>query len=460
MKQTLYQILGVDPKASTEDVAAAYDRLTALPDTQWPDANMPVLMREAREILTDAQRRRAYDASLAGPAERTGSGASWDDGPTFLETWGKWIAAAVVLGGIAWWGTTRRESPPAPKPAPRAVMSQPLPAETSSQPVVADQPPEPVEAPGASVATPVAASTAPALAPAIAVTRTAEDIFAELAPSVARVNVMDASGRMIGSGSGVVIDNAVVLTSCHVATVGVKLTVKIGESVLPAAIQLADEVFDLCRLDVPGMRAPAVAIGSVDTLRTGQRVYAIGAPQGLELTISDGIVSALRRVGDGTVIQTTAPISPGSSGGGLFDLSGRLVGVMTFQHRYGQNLNFALPADWIAQMRPRRASVPGWRAASVADRSEPASPPALIIGRWLCRDWTSGRTGQYSFEIDGRVSIAMSDTREAATLRYGISGKTLQIADAKQGFSMAIEEITARKLILRGRERSIACERE
>ena len=58
------------------------------------------------------------------------------------------------------------------------------------------------------------------------------------------------------------------------------------------------------------------------------------------------------------------------------------------------------------------------------------------------------------------VSIAMSDTRDAATLRYGVSGKTLQIGDAKQAFSMAIEEITARKLILRGRERSIACERE
>ncbi len=54
----------------------------------------------------------------------------------------------------------------------------------------------------------------------------------------------------------------------------------------------------------------------------------------------------------------------------------------------------------------------------------------------------------------------MSDTRDAATLRYGVSGKTLQIGDAKQAVSMAIEELTARKLILRGRERSIACERE
>jgi S1-C subfamily serine protease len=109
---------------------------------------------------------------------------------------------------------------------------------------------------------------------------------------------------------------------------------------------------------VPGLGAPAVAIGSADTLRTGQKVFAIGAPQGLELTISDGIVSGMRELPQGRVIQTTAPISPGSSGGPLFDTYGRLVGIMTFQHRTGQNLNFAVPADWIANLRSRSATHP------------------------------------------------------------------------------------------------------
>ena len=88
-------------------------------------------------------------------------------------------------------------------------------------------------------------------------------------------------------------------------------------------------------------------------VRTGQKVFAIGAPQGLELTISEGIVSSLRETKLGTVIQTTAPISPGSSGGGLFNVSGQLIGITTFQSKTGQNLNFAVPADWIAQMEPR-----------------------------------------------------------------------------------------------------------
>ena len=65
MKKTLYQILEVDPNASAEDIEAAYRRLTAMRDTQWPDANMPGLVRQAHEILSDPKRSGAYDLSLA-----------------------------------------------------------------------------------------------------------------------------------------------------------------------------------------------------------------------------------------------------------------------------------------------------------------------------------------------------------------------------------------------------------
>jgi hypothetical protein len=270
---------------------------------------------------------------------------------------------------------------------------------------------------------------------------------------------MDSSGRVIGIGSGVVIDKGIVITNCHVATRGTKLAVKINDSVMPATIQLADEVLDLCRLNVAGLSASAVAIGSVTSLRTGQRVYAIGAPAGLELTISEGIVSALRKVDDGTVIQTTAPISPGSSGGGLFDMSGRLVGIMTFQHRYGQNLNFALPADWIGQMRARNASEAVSRAPFSAEGLQDSAPATLILGQWLCRNWISGQTGQYSFESDGSLSIAMTNGSLAA-LRYRIAGKALQLFDAKQGMAVMIQELNTRKMVLHGRDHSIACERQ
>ncbi len=95
---------------------------------------------------------------------------------------------------------------------------------------------------------------------------------------------------------------------------------------------------------------------SANTLQTGERVFTIGAPKGLELSLSEGIVSRLetapmseRELGGArmprmvTRIQTTAPISPGSSGGALFDRQGALVGITTSSVRDGQNLNFALP---------------------------------------------------------------------------------------------------------------------
>jgi serine protease Do len=91
----------------------------------------------------------------------------------------------------------------------------------------------------------------------------------------------------------------------------------------------------------------------VATLAVGTKVYAIGAPQGLELSLSDGVVASLRPLGGSSLIQTTAAISAGSSGGGLFDSLGRLVGITTFQSRTGQNLNFAVPADWI-NLLPQR----------------------------------------------------------------------------------------------------------
>jgi S1-C subfamily serine protease len=365
-----------------------------------------------------------------------------------MQAWGKWIAAlVVVIGLVAWW--TRRE----PAPAPKAAAPPPIASRGAALEPIVQQPVE-------SAVDPAELKPAPAVLPSNATPttgRSAEDVFTEIAPSVGRVNVFDTSGSLIGTGSSVAIDDGVMLTSCHVATLGAKLAVKVGDAILPATVQLADEAFDLCRLSVPGLRAPPVTIGSVATLRTGQRVYAIGAPAGLELTISEGIVSALRRVDEGTVIQTTAPISPGSSGGGLFDLSGQLVGIMTFQHRYGQNLNFALPADWIGKMRARRASESGWRTAAVADGSQRGTPEALIIGRWLCRDWTTGKTAEYMFEIDGRLGITMAD--QASALKYGVAGKVLTIGDTKRAVTWAIDELTAQKMIMRGRDRSVACER-
>jgi S1-C subfamily serine protease len=88
-------------------------------------------------------------------------------------------------------------------------------------------------------------------------------------------------------------------------------------------------------------------VPSTKSVTIGERVIAIGSPEGLENSISDGIVAAVREYNSAKYIQITAPISPGSSGGPVLNNDGQVVGIATFQFKAGQNLNFAIAADHI-----------------------------------------------------------------------------------------------------------------
>jgi len=215
------------------------------------------------------------------------------------------------------------------------------------------------------------------------------EVFLKASPSVVTVNTLDATGQVAGFGSGVVIAPGEVITNCHVVTEGMKFRVKKERRTAPAYVRFYDDKRDLCQLHAPqaaSFTRPVSSIAATDELQVGQRVYAIGAPQELELTLSDGLISGLRHTEARFIqlIQTSAPISPGSSGGGLFDQEGRLVGITTFFVAEGQNLNFALPAAWVLelsselpdlveQQRPPRANE---QAAAAA----PLAAPAVDLG--------------------------------------------------------------------------------
>lgn len=181
-----------------------------------------------------------------------------------------------------------------------------------------------------------------------------EQIFVQVSPSVVVIDILDGKGQSIGLGSGAVIGAKQVITNCHVAEKGKSLQVRQSDKTFRATLLYADSERDLCQLNVPNLKAPPIVLGTARKLKVGQRVYAIGAPKGLELTMSEGIISSLRLYEGSQFIQTSAAISPGSSGGGLFDEQGRLVGITTFQVIEGQSLNFALPVDWIKEL-PKRS---------------------------------------------------------------------------------------------------------
>lgn len=176
----------------------------------------------------------------------------------------------------------------------------------------------------------------------------AREIFALASRSVVVVRTFDETGEELALGSGVTIAPEVVVTNCHVLDNASFAEVDESRGHGLTATRLnSNAARDLCSLNVPGLIASPVKFGSTKRISVGDRVYAIGAPQGLELTLSDGLVSSLRKLSDGDIVQITAPISHGSSGGGLFDKDASLVGITTLYLSDSQQLNFAVPVEWV-----------------------------------------------------------------------------------------------------------------
>jgi len=188
--------------------------------------------------------------------------------------------------------------------------------------------------------------------------KTASDVFKQVSPSVVVIRTYDTQGKDKMMGSGVTLGDGVVVTNCHVLKDAATIQVYRHEIKYIATLFQSDWDRDICTLSVNDFKGQAVIKGSTSRLEVGDKVYAIGAPQGLDLTLSDGLISSLRPVVGGQYLQITAPISPGSSGGGLFDGEGRLIGLPTFYLTDGQQLNFAVPVEWINELPTRNTPAP------------------------------------------------------------------------------------------------------
>jgi serine protease Do len=213
---------------------------------------------------------------------------------------------------------------------------------------------------------------------------TPAEIFAAVSPSVWRVRTYDKEGLPLAIGSAVVVGPDQLVTNCHVLRRASRFVVGRDKNNVPATLEMWDTARDLCQVRAAIGGAPAVTLADSSTLAVGQNVYALGNPEGLELTLSAGLLSSLRRDASErlTMIQTSAPISPGSSGGGLFDERGRLIGLTTLISAApkAQNLNFALPADWIRELPQRhaelrRAAKPGEAASAASQVTGASSTP-------------------------------------------------------------------------------------
>jgi len=182
--------------------------------------------------------------------------------------------------------------------------------------------------------------------------------LAELAgPSIAYIEASDNFyGDYYWFGSGFVVsDDGLIVTNYHVMDGATSALVEINGQIYEDIQVLAfNENWDLAILKVEASGlTPLVLAGSVEDARLGEQVIAMGNPEGLKKTVSDGIISTLyRRLEDFDYdhIQTTAPISKGSSGGPLMNMRGEVIGVNTLTYMTGQNLNFAVPIDMVHSM--------------------------------------------------------------------------------------------------------------
>jgi tetratricopeptide (TPR) repeat protein len=188
------------------------------------------------------------------------------------------------------------------------------------------------------------------LLPAVGSALTPSQVFEKVKGAVVVVMAQDGKGAAVSQGSGVLLPIGKIATNCHVLERGEKYQVGAKDQFFSAVLYAANAEKDLCLLEADGLTAPVAELGQASGLKVGDAVYAVGSPKGLALSLSNGIVSQLRGAAP-PLIQTTSAISPGSSGGGLFDSAGRLVGITTFSVKGGQSLNFALPVEWLADVK-------------------------------------------------------------------------------------------------------------
>ncbi len=172
----------------------------------------------------------------------------------------------------------------------------------------------------------------------------APKIFADNSESVFLITVRSDSGDVVGEATGFIIKDGKILTNKHVVDEG-SVYVHFGPVRLPAIVEKTDLINDLALLKVEGDLTFKPLTLSAVTPDPGTNIYAIGNPAGLERSISTGVVAGSRVMEGRQLLQITSPISPGSSGGPVFNAKGEVVGIAVGMLEGGQNLNFAIPAS-------------------------------------------------------------------------------------------------------------------
>jgi hypothetical protein len=182
----------------------------------------------------------------------------------------------------------------------------------------------------------------------------AQDAFKSVVMIVMRGN----NGRSISLGSGFLVEPGIIATNIHVienSESGYVKPIFDNEKYEINGILATDEKNDLALLKISKSNFDIVELNNKNDISIGDEIYAVGNPSGLEGTFSKGNISSIRDINGSRILQVTAPISSGSSGGPILNIDGKVIGVTVATIKGGQNLNFAIPVSYLKKLlkKPR-----------------------------------------------------------------------------------------------------------
>lgn len=242
--------------------------------------------------------------------------------------------------------------------------------------------------------------------------QTPQEIAKKAFSSTVLLVMEDANGQPLALGSGFFVRDGEIGSNLHVVQGAARGYAKlVGEKAKYdiEGITAVDPERDLVVLKLSAGRSQALPLGNSDDVQVGESVYAVGNPQGLEGTFSQGIVSSIRVVGADKLLQITAPISPGSSGGPVLNGKGEVIGVSVATFRGGQNLNFAIPGNYLRTLLgktgPAKPLVQGKQTkpqrsilADLGGRSTEG-----VLGGQLTWEWVHSQVGYYAFSLRNQL---------------------------------------------------------
>lgn len=205
------------------------------------------------------------------------------------------------------------------------------------------------------------------------------------AQSMFYVEVIGEDGTSIATGSGFVAFTDMFITNYHVIQDAAALVIysdSYKQSYRITDLLAADKLSDIAILSFPeGVNYTSLILDSDSAVLRGQPVTAIGSPEGIINSVSNGNISAFVTYSDGfSEIQFTAPVSHGSSGGALFNAEGHVVGLIYASHTTGENMNYAIPIQYVIDLQSTiqsNVSTKLWDFNSLDNYLEP--PEQIII---------------------------------------------------------------------------------